>query len=291
MDEGLETEKKSQPMQTAYRVGYVAMVGAALYTVGELAVMFPFVIAFVWMAFGLFVPTACVIGVLYSQGDQRFFCIGALFPAALILSVAVTLFVVTTFDPDQTEHFEFSSFCLPMAWFLLIGSGTLAVHLAKSFAHANTKLQAEESQSDVSTESTPLFWQFSLWALMIAMTVCAVICAIVFALPPVFSVVICLILWAVAPVFVTIALLSGSEKRRDFWIGAVFPTVAGFAAVTCVFVIVVIDDGPWFFRDNDLAIGFQIVTVLLGGAILAFGKLATVLGRRLRNLQDSQENL
>ena len=159
MVEGLETQEKSLPLQTAYRVGLVAIVGAALYTVGELAATFPIVGAVIWMTFGLFLPTACVIGVLHSRGDQQVFFIGALFPAALTLSVAVTLFVIMTFDPDDIGRLDFSQICLPIAWFLTLGCGALATLIARRLAGANTKLAAAGFSTNDSTESSRFFWQ------------------------------------------------------------------------------------------------------------------------------------
>ena len=81
---------------------------------------------------------------------------------------------------------------------------------------------------------------------------------------------------------------NGGAERRDFWIGAAFPTAVGFASVGCVFVIVAIDGSPLFFNDNDFVVGLQIVTVVLAGSILLLGKLATIFGRRMRSLHGKQ---
>ncbi len=97
----------------------------------------------------------------------------------------------------------------------------------------------------------------------------------------------CLILWAVAPVVVTIVLMNSGPEKRDFWIGAAFPTAVGFAAVVCVFVIAATDDGPWFLNDDDFTVGLQVVAVLLAGSGLLIGTLAALLGRRLRSLQET----
>ncbi len=271
------------------QIGGVFTIGVAMYLLGVMGATFPILGAVIWMVLGLAFPVLCVIGALYTRGYQRVFFIGGLFPAVLTLAVAVTLFVVMTFDPGEIEHFDSSEFGLPITWLLIVGCGTLASRTSQWLGVIDARGTMEEGEFG-DNQSTHSLWQFSLWSLMIAITLCAIACAILFVLPPIFSVSICLVLWTVSPIVATVAMIHGGPERRDFWVGVAFPAAAGFAAVTCVFVIAAIDEGGRFLFDDDLALGLQIVTGLLAVSALLLGKLAAIFGRRMRSLQDEQEN-
>jgi hypothetical protein len=55
-------------------------------------------------------------------------------------------------------------------------------------------------------------------------------------------------------------------------------------------VILALDDGPRLMHDEDLALGLQIITVMLGGFMLLLGRFAAILGRRMRSWQDKQQD-
>ena len=83
-----DTQTKGAPFQYSLRTMFIVMTALAVVLSGIYAGP-PWVSILTGLALGLLAPMVLTIGIIYGRGYARTFCIGALFPAALIL-IALT---------------------------------------------------------------------------------------------------------------------------------------------------------------------------------------------------------
>ena len=120
--------------------------------------------------------------------------------------------------------------------------------------------------------------QFSLRALFLVVSLSAVFCGILFALPVALSLIVLTLLSFLLPPLVVGGIVYGRDGVRAFWIGcAVSGFVSTFVASIWRFVVCIemIEGNPWFLPVNEevrwivaILASFHLLIFFSGGAIV-----------------------